>query len=93
MVTPMIALSGYWRGEGMMGSKKAFITVEYDESSSITVDMSEFGRPDANGSIIDSSTITVTFPDDGTYTGKLEKHPTRINWSNGTVWKPVIIEG
>jgi len=38
----------------------------------ITVDMSDFDRPSAQGTIIDSSTITVTFPDDHAYTGTLE---------------------
>jgi len=51
----------------------------------ITVDMSDFDRPSAQGTIIDSSTITVTFPDDHAYTGTLES-PRIIRRSNGSSW-------
>jgi len=47
--------------------------------------MSEFGRPTATGTIVDSSTIKVNFPDDRTYTGQLHP-PNAIIWSNGSVW-------
>jgi hypothetical protein len=52
----------------------------------ITVDMSAFGRPPATGTVVDPSTIRVTFPDDATYTGHLATGPNRIIWSNNTVW-------
>jgi Ricin-type beta-trefoil lectin domain-like len=55
---------------------------------SLTIDMSAFGRPAAHGSIVDGSTITVTFPDDATYTGKLQR-PRTIRWSNGSAWTKV----
>jgi hypothetical protein len=47
--------------------------------------MSAFHRPTANGSIIDASTINVTFPDDRTNIGRLES-PNVISWSDGTFW-------
>jgi hypothetical protein len=51
----------------------------------LSVDMSDFERPNANGKIIDGSTITVTFPDDHAYTGTLIA-PNKIRWSNGSTW-------
>jgi Ricin-type beta-trefoil lectin domain len=52
----------------------------------IIIDMSAFGRPNANGSSgLKFSTITVTFPDDKTYTGQLQP-PNTITWSNGSIW-------
>ena len=52
---------------------------------SILIDMSAYGRPNATGSVVDPSTITVNFPDDKTYTGQLQP-PNTIKWSNGTTW-------
>ena len=60
--------------------------------TSLTIDMSGFNRPSAHGSILDGSTIRVTFPDDKTFTGKLES-PNIIKWSNGSVWKKLAPEG
>jgi hypothetical protein len=51
----------------------------------ITVDMSAFHRPTAHGSVIDTTHITVTFPDDTTYTGQLLA-PRTILWSNNSTW-------
>ena len=79
---------GFWNSTGE-GTPRAKISVS---SSSITIDMSDFGRPTAHGSILDASTITVNFPDDRSYTGKLDQ-PRKINWSNGTVWNWVFVEG
>jgi hypothetical protein len=47
--------------------------------------MSAFGRPTARGAVTSSSTITVTFPDDRTNTGRLVS-PNRIQWSDNTFW-------
>jgi hypothetical protein len=55
----------------------------------IKVNMSAFNRPAAHGTIVGSSTITVTFSDDRTYTGQLEGH-NRIRWSNGSVWMKIV---
>jgi hypothetical protein len=57
----------------------------YAGAKSITIDMSDFDRPNATGSIVDSSTISVKFPDDRTYTGQVQT-PNTIRWSNGSVW-------
>lgn len=62
-----------------------WIAVIHEGASAITVDMSDFDRPTAHGSIVDGSTIKVTFPDDQTYTGTLIA-PNRIRWSNGSFW-------
>jgi hypothetical protein len=52
---------------------------------SIMIDMSAFGRPNASGSVVDPSTISVTFPDDKAYTGQIQS-PNTIRWSNGSIW-------
>jgi hypothetical protein len=72
-------LSGRWIAAGTTGP---FISVN---ETTISVDMSMFGRPTAHGSVVDSSTISVTFPDDATYTGTLLPDLS-IRWSNGTTW-------
>jgi hypothetical protein len=56
------------------------------DGKAITVDMSRFGRPTATGVVVDATTIRVTFPDGGTFTGQLQPDPDRIIWSNNTVW-------
>ena len=53
--------------------------------SSIKVDMSDYDRPDAHGSIVNASTISITFPDDKTYNGELQS-PNKIRWSNNSFW-------
>ncbi len=55
----------------------------------LTVNMSAFGRPAANGVVINSDTIVVTFPDDATYGAKL-LWPGTIQWSNGSVWVKLV---
>jgi hypothetical protein len=57
-------------------------------SVTLTIDMSAWGRPTAHGSVLDGSTISVTFPDDATYTGTLLP-PDMIRWSNGSTWQRV----
>ncbi len=76
-------LNGNWTDGS---SRSAVIFVEF---TSLTVDMSDFIRPTAHGVIVDASTITVTFPDDATYTGQLQP-PDTITWSNGSVWTKII---
>lgn len=53
--------------------------------NAITVDMSALKRPTAHGTVTDASYITVTFPDDKAYTGKLQS-PNKIIWSDNTTW-------
>jgi hypothetical protein len=72
-------LNGNWTD----GSTRSAII--YERFASITIDMSDFGRPNANGSIVNASTISVTFPDDRKYTGQLQP-PNTIRWSNGSIW-------
>ncbi len=79
----MINLNGRWTAGG---TQSAVIS---QSSASLTINMSAFNRPTAHGFILADSTIRVTFPDDKTYTGKLEQ-PGKIRWSNASVWKRVI---
>ncbi len=76
---PVLNLSGTWtdgRGPGPV------ISVQ---GQFITVDMSRFNRPTAHGTFIDENHISVTFPDDRTYTATLLA-PGTILWSNNSVW-------
>jgi hypothetical protein len=79
VVNTVIDLNGNWTDGS---ARSAFI---YEGPNSITIDMSDFDRPDAHGSIVSASNITVTFPDDRTYTAQLQA-PNTIRWSNGSVW-------
>ena len=72
-------LNGTWTAGG------PWVAVIFAGSESLAVDMSDFERPNAQGKIINSSSITVTFPDDHTYTGTLIA-PGKIQWSNGSTW-------
>ena len=78
--TPTPPLAGQWYWNGDPGP------VIYVEGNSLWVDMSAYGRPVATGTILDESTIEVTFSAGDTYIGKLVT-PNRIEWSNGTVWE------
>ena len=81
-VKPVIDLNGRWASGGTPGPA---ISVS---AAALTVDMSAYHRPAAHGSIVNDHTITVTFPDDSTYTGTLQP-PNAIRWSNGSVWTKV----
>jgi hypothetical protein len=56
----------------------------------LTVDMSSQHRPNASGVVINSDTILITFPDDATYTAKLQP-PSTIRWSNGSTWTKTVL--
>jgi Ricin-type beta-trefoil lectin domain-like len=74
-------LNGNWT-DGSTRSARIYVGL-----GDITIDMSGFGRPNANGKVVDLSTITVTFPDDRTYTGQIQRPNTNtIRWSNGSIW-------
>jgi len=73
-------LNGKWAAGGVAGP---VISVE---GSLISVAMPN--RPPAHGTIVDGSTISVTFPDDHTFVGTLTP-PNRIHWSNNTDWTRV----
>ena len=81
-INTVVNLNGRWASGGTQGP---VISVA---SRSLTVDMSAYHRPAAHGSIVNDHTITVTFPDDKTYTGTLEP-PNALRWSNGSVWTNV----
>jgi hypothetical protein len=58
-----------------------------DQCVNIMIDMSAFGRPNAKGSVLNGFAITVTFPDDNTYVGRVMPNTANmIQWSNGTTW-------
>jgi hypothetical protein len=78
----LISLNGAWASGGVPGPVMSV------NGNSITVDMSAYHRPSAHGSIVDRSHISVTFPDDKTYTGILEL-PGTIKWSNNSAWTKV----
>ncbi|KOU36240.1 PASTA domain-containing protein [Streptomyces sp. WM6378] len=61
-----------------------------DVNDVLTVDMSSQHRPTATGVVINSDTILVTFPDDATYTAKLQA-PNIIRWSNGSAWQKLTL--
>ncbi|WP_198286941.1 hypothetical protein [Frankia sp. QA3] len=82
-IRTLIELNGLWTDGS---SRNATISVKF---RSLAVNMSAFHRPAARGSVVDGSTITVTFPDDTTYTGTL-RAPDKIRWSNGSVWTKVV---
>jgi hypothetical protein len=79
IINTVMDLNGNWTD----GSPRS--AVIFEGPASITIDMSDFDRPDAHGSIVNGSTISVTFPDDSTFTGQLQP-PSTIRWSNGSVW-------
>ena len=79
LVSTVIDLNGEWKAGG---PQRIGISVS---GSSITINMSAFGRPTAHGSVINNTTIQVNFPDDRTYTAELVP-PNTIRWSNNTAW-------
>jgi hypothetical protein len=79
IINTVMDLNGNWTD----GSARS--AVIYEGPTSITIDMSDFDRPNAHGSIVNGSTITVNFPDDGTYSAQLQL-PNTIRWSNGSAW-------
>jgi hypothetical protein len=81
-IATLIDLNGKWESNGLQGP---IISVS---GNAISVDMSAYQRPPAHGAILDASDITVTFPDDQTYTAKL-KLPNTILWSNASAWTKV----
>jgi hypothetical protein len=78
-ITTVFELAGSWAAGGRPGPKIS------RSGNALTVDMSAYGRPPAHGSVIDARTITVTFSDDATFTGRLLT-PGTITWSNQTSW-------
>jgi hypothetical protein len=81
-VQTVIDLNGTWASGGVAGP---VISVN---GPALSVDMSAYKRPTASGTVVDDSDITVTFPDDNTYTAKLQL-PNVILWSNNSAWTKV----
>jgi hypothetical protein len=85
LITPIktvLNLAGTWASGGASGPVISRI------GNALSVDMSAYRRPTASGNVVDAADITVTFPDDKTYTGKLQL-PNRILWSNHSTWTKV----
>jgi hypothetical protein len=78
-ITTVFELAGSWAAGGNPGPKIS------RSGNALTVDMSAYRRPMAHGSVIDAQDVTVTFPDDATYSGKLVL-PSSIAWSNQSSW-------
>jgi phospholipase C len=78
-IETVIDLNGQWMSGGVLGPK---ITVH---GNSISIDMSALKRPTAAGTLVNSSQISVKFPDDKAYSGVLQK-PGTIRWSNNSTW-------
>jgi len=81
-IKTLIDLNGTWASGGAPGP------VVSVHGNSIAVDMSAYHRPAAQGTVVGEADITVTFPDDKTYTGKLQP-PRTIQWSNSSTWTKV----
>jgi hypothetical protein len=79
----VIDLTGAWAGS-IDSPVGAVISVA---GKSFTVDLSPAGRKDiGQGSIIDSSKISVSYtPNGGTFTGTIQ-YPNMITWSDNSVW-------
>ncbi|MEO5953753.1 MAG: hypothetical protein ABIQ44_14920, partial [Chloroflexia bacterium] len=76
---PIVDLNGTWAAGGANGP---VISVS---ATSINIDMSAYNRPQAVGYFLDNSVIVVNFPDDNTYSGRLQA-PNTILWANGSSW-------
>jgi hypothetical protein len=84
-VAPAFNLNGAWTDNG---TSRPVINVS--STGAILIDMSAMHRPNATGTVLSSTTaISVTFPDDATYTGSLVA-PNLIRWSNGSTWEKVF---
>lgn len=81
-ISTILDLNGIWSAGGPQ-TARIFVNI-----NALNVSMHAFHRTTAHGSILTATTITVTFPDDKTYSGTLQP-PDMIRWSNGTVWKRV----
>jgi phospholipase C len=78
----VIDLNGQWMSGGVLGP---VITMH---CNSIAIDMSALNRPAASGTVVNGSDISVSFPDDQTYSGVLQT-PGTIRWSDNSTWTKV----
>ena len=83
-VMGVIDVNGRWTDGSTHGA------VIYAGLGSIAIDMSAFGRPAARGTFFGGCFISVNFPDDAAFQGDVSPcfnpNPTKITWSNGSVW-------
>lgn len=82
VIQTALDLRGAWASGGVAGP---FVSVT---GNSISIDMSASHRPTASGQVLDSTHISVNFPDDKTYAGALQA-PDVIRWSNNSIWTKV----
>ncbi|MEN3360798.1 MAG: hypothetical protein V7637_4780 [Mycobacteriales bacterium] len=75
-------INGHWTDNG---SAKPVISAA---GGAVLIDMSYAHRPTALGSVLDASSILMTFPDAGPFIGTFLT-PTTLRWSNGSVWRKV----
>lgn len=81
-IQTVVDLRGVWASGGVAGP---IVSVA---GNSISIDMSSSHRPQATGSVLGSTEISVDFPGDKTYTGVLQA-PNLIKWSNNSSWTKV----
>jgi hypothetical protein len=84
-------LNGRWTdGSTENGTIRCCVVISSGAFGHIFIDMSAFNRRAARGwYLLTPWDITVNFPDDRTFTGVVSPWhvtPTRISWSNGSVW-------
>ena len=77
-----VNINGRWTDVGIA---KPIIEVN---GSSVFVDMSYAGRPNATGSVVGPTKILVNFPGDNVYVGTVTAN--LISWSNGSTWRKVF---
>lgn len=82
-IQTVLDLRGEWMGGGVAGQ------IISRTGNSISINMSALHRPTASGSVLDSTHISVHFPDDKTLTGVLQA-PNVIKWSNNSSWTKVV---
>lgn len=71
-------------GQWYFGGKPGPIITQ--NGKQLSVDMSVYGRPTATGNFLNKTQIKVTFPDDATFIGTLNRRG-QISWDNGTLWE------
>jgi hypothetical protein len=80
-------LSGLWTD----GSPNWAVISLQRGSSDFTIDMSDWHRPAASGTLHNDTSLTANFPDERSHEGILEfTSPGRIDWDNQSHWTKVL---
>jgi hypothetical protein len=80
-------LSGLWTD----GSPNWAVISLRRGSSNFTIDMSDWHRPAASGTLRNDTSLTANFPDERSHQGTLEfSSPGRIVWDNNSQWTKVL---